>query len=520
MQEWFEQRDEYDPMNNYKNNWNCLYYTAKLMTSDGDLFPDVSMASSFHNDYADNCAATGKCEHRYTYKTTPGHMRYNKCDIGTVRYTRENKGEFYQWLVDVEKRAFGMWEDDMSYDEWRQKSRAAEAEVVQKLQGMLERSEDAVPANVHGYEEFVWIGAHDVHKVPGAFDEVMQVIANINIEHHFEPENKVAVDHPVWLYLQSKPYTKFDGTVTESENVDKFNQGGGFRTGLTEAEVRVLLQSPRIRLRSDGGGQFPGICGERYDYGPSSAREKQLTEVWYGTNRRRSSIGVPGEESCHYGPPWTVAYNLSRSVVGFEFRLANKEVVQTAYDDREILNLLPHDDRVQYIKDSRALSRDMFCNPDDYDEFILYRAQPGEEHCTEAKLPDEPECTLVRKCDLSGMQSATQPGFTSVARNGEPASQPEYGSFLVVYEVCPKLIGTLGVAFGFIGQIEMFITFIILGCSLACGCVKIQGEESGGVFRKAGHVLRTSLECDDDPEDDAEIDPPKGKNSSRGGVDL
>jgi len=174
--------------------------------------------------------------------------------------------------------------------------------------------------------------------------------------------------------------------------------------------------------------------------------------------------------------------NLSHSVVGFEFKLLHKDTVQTAYDDKRILNLLVHDARVQYIKDNRHLTRSMFCNPEDYDDMILFRAPVGMEHCT-SDTSDDPECTLVKKCDLTGMPSANQPGFTSVAGLGEPAMQPEYGSFLAVVEVCPKLLDTMGVALGFIGQIEMFITFLTMACFLSCGCVKVQGEEESRSLR-------------------------------------
>merc|ERR1712176_715498 len=90
MNQWFNEEDPYDPNNNYKKHWNCIHYTAKLASSKGDLFPEVAFTSDFHNDYYKHCDATGRCKHRYMYKETPNSVRYNKCDIGTVRYTNES----------------------------------------------------------------------------------------------------------------------------------------------------------------------------------------------------------------------------------------------------------------------------------------------------------------------------------------------------------------------------------------------------------------------------------------------
>jgi hypothetical protein len=486
MVDWFAEEEVLDPMNNYQKNWKCLYYTAKLMATEGDLFPEVSSSYSFHNDYDNNCADTGRCENRYVYKATPGHLRYEKCDIGTVRYTKKTKKEFYHWLADIEE---GNWNSE---NPW---SNSYLTELEQTLSSMLEHEEGSHPVNEHGYEDFVWIAAHDVHKVPGAFDEVMQIFADINNENRDDSDKQVPNDHPLWLYLQSEPYTKFDGVVVESENKLKFQEGYGMQYQLSDTELELILQDPRVRLRGTGGGQFPGLCKEKWDSSSYS------TEIWYGTDRRRSTIGLPGEPRCHYGS----AANLSHSVLGFEFKLLHKDTVQTAYDDKKILNLLVHDARVQYIKDNRHLTRSMFCNPDDYDEMILFRAPVGMEHCT-SDTSDDPECTLVKKCDLTGMVSATQPGFTSVAGLGEPALQPEYGSFLAVVEVCPKLLDTMGIALGFIGQIEMFITLLTMACFLSCGCVKVQGEEEtrslrGRIAANLQLALDVAQEIEENPGD-------------------
>lgn len=496
MVNWFAEEEVLDPMNNYQKNWKCLYYTAKLMATEGDLFPEVSSSYSLHNDYYNNCADTGRCEHRYVYKSTPGHLRYEKCDIGTVRYTKKAKTEFYHWLADLEERYY-------ETSDLFSRSNAVLTELEQTLSSMLEHEEGSFPVNEHGYEDFVWIAAHDVHKVPGAFDEVMEIFEGINncadyndCADGYNSSSKIPNDHPLWLFLQSEPYTKFDGVVVESENKLKFQENYGMQYQLSDTEVDLVLQDPRVRLRSTGGGEFPGLCKDSY-YDSSS----YSTDIWYGTDQPRTAIGVPGEPRCHYGS----AANLSHSVLGFEFKLLHKDTVQTAYDDQRILNLLVHDARVQYIKDNRHLTRSMFCNPDDYDEMILFRAPVGMEHC-KSDTSDDPECTLVKKCDLTGMRSATKPGFTSFAFAGEPALQPEHGSFLAVVEVCPKLLDTMGVALGFIGQIEMFITLLTMACFLSCGCVKVQGEDEtrslrGRIAANLQLALDVAQELEADPGD-------------------
>jgi len=474
MVQWFQEQDSFDPMNNFQKNWKCLYYTAKLGVSDGDLVPEVASSRSFHNDYESNCKLTGECEHRYTYTPTPGHLRYKKCDIGTVRYSTETPSEFRQWL----------WGLDYN----------GGPELEQKLKKMLydEDGSDPVedgaePESTEGTEEFVWIAAHDVRHIPGGFNEVMQILADINIQNHFEDENKVSQDHPLWLFLQSKPYKKSDGRVMESENIHKFEQNGGTQIQLNDKEVAVILQDPRVRLRSEGGGQFPGYCGEKEDYGNRNDQAKQK-EIWYGTDRRRSAIGIPGQAKCHYGP--SNRANLSHNVLGFEFKLKNKITIRRASNDYETMEKLGRA-RLQYIKDNRHLKRSMFCNPADYDEMIAYRAEPGQFSCT-ADKPDDPECILVRKCDVSSRTTdgGLTPGFTDWISDSEPAFQPEYGSFLAVYQVCPKLLDTVGIAMGFIGQIEMFITVVIMSIFLFCGCVKVQGETGTSSFR---HHLSNSV---------------------------
>jgi len=285
----------------------------------------------------------------------------------------------------------------------------------------------------------------------------------------------------MYRYLTSRPYLNFNRQFAQSEDMHDFDIKA-HENQLTGVEIDTLLQEPsrldyigRVRSRSKGGGEFPYLCPGADKV--SSGREAYAKQLDVGTRRRRTD-GEPGKEYCNTPG----GGNLTQNVLGFEFKLVRKGVAMPAYDASSYKNELNlRTELPQFVKESRHLKRSMFCNPADYDDVVMYRGSLWTDTIDssfacddkDSENWDDPRCTLVHKCDLTGLPFNSEPGV-----NIEPTEQPEYGSFLAVYEVCPPLLDTLGTAFGFLGQIEMFITVLVILLSLSCGCVAVHGDDS------------------------------------------
>lgn len=441
MIQWFVEDSPLDPMNNFHKNWKCLHYTAKLVSANGMLHPERSS----HDSHPAYCEKTGECAHRVSFQASES-TRYEKCDIGTVKY----------------KTADGF-----------------------KLEP------PGTPESAEVTQDFVWMAAHDLHKVAGGIEEANEILRIKNDG----SSNPVEKDHPMYMFLFSKPYMNFNRQLAKSEDMRDFDINAP-ENQLTDSHIEQLLHEPsrslfvgRVRSRSKGGGEFPELC-RGSDKGSSFA-DAYAKEFDAGARRRRTT-GSPGSDRCT-GRSASDAYplhrrrttfqvNLTRHVFGFEFKLMRQAVAMPAYDAYAHKNEL--DMRVElprFVKESRHLQRSMFCNPADYDDVIMYRGSlwtetmDGSFSCEDPDSEnwDDPRCTLVRKCDLTGLAFNSEPGVKI-----EPTEQPEYGSFLAVYEVCPPLLDTLGTAFGFLGQLEMIITVLVILLFLSCGCVTVQGENS------------------------------------------